>query len=383
MPINVLLADGDQTSARWLKSVLDRDEFAVEIVASAADALERIERSHPDVLVTEATLKDGDMLDTIRRLRGNSATRDLYIIILSAKGKPEDIVSGLHAGANDYIPKRPGAEADLVGKIRAHMSIRKPGMLVPQPPPGRAQIFSFCSAKGGTGTTSICINLAYALSQLEPKAQIAIVDMVLPFGTVGPFLDAELPLTIAKLTQEIAIDQSTMSQYVSKKEPWHLDFLLGATTPQEAAEINVSKLPKIFSTLREMYDYILIDFGRGLSRISLPIIESATGIVILASSDVNTVRATRPLIEYLEMRGVTTDRMFIINNRTAGRMWMTSEEIEKAIGMKPHASIPYTVESMTLAINESTPFLSKFPQHAASTAITDIARTLQTKFRKS
>ena len=135
MPIQVLLADGDQTSARWLKTILDREEFNVDIVSSTSAALKRIGQSQPDVFVTEVNLVDSDGLDMIRRLRGDPTTRDLHIIILSAKGKPENIVDGLQAGANDYIPKRPGAEADLIGKIRAFIAIRQPGKRNPQPPP--------------------------------------------------------------------------------------------------------------------------------------------------------------------------------------------------------------------------------------------------------
>lgn len=381
MPIQVLLADGDQTSARWLKTILDREEFNVDIVPSASATLARMGQSQPDVLVTETNLTDGNGLDVIRRLRGDPTTRDLYIIILSAKGKPEDIVQGLQAGANDYIPKRPGAEADLIGKIRAYITIHRPGKRISQPSPGRAQTLSFCSAKGGTGTTSICLNIAYALARLESKTEIAVIDMVLPFGTVGSFLGAELPMTIAKLTQETSINQSTIEKYVTPKNNWGLHFLLGANEPQEAAEIDVSKLPKIFQILRDMYDYILVDFGRGLSRISLPIIETSTGVVVITTSDMNTVRVTRPLLNYLEVRGVSSDRIFVINNRTVGRMWTTSEEVEKTIGLKPHASIPYAVESMTLSLNDAVPFISKFPEHAASTALTGIARALQDKFR--
>jgi pilus assembly protein CpaE len=382
MPFNVLLADADQTSARWLKTLLDREKFDVAIVPSVAAVFKRVSQAQTDVLVTEITLADGDGLDMIRRLRGDPTTRDLYVILLSAKGKPEDIVNGLQAGANDYIPKRPGAEAELIGKIRALMARSNPTAQVSTPPSSRAQILSFCSAKGGTGTTSVCTNIAYALAQLEPAAEIAVIDMVLPFGTAGLLLGIELPKTIAQLTQASIVDRETVQQYVSQKSNWGFHFLLGANEPQEAAEMDVSKLPKIFQTLREMFDYILIDFGRGLSRISLPVIETSTGVVVIATPDLGAVRATRPLLKYLETRGVALDRIFLITNRTMGRMWTTSDEVEKTIGIKPHATIPYAVESMTVSINETVPFMAKFPDHAASTALAGIAHVLQDKFRQ-
>lgn len=375
MPTKVLIADSDQVTANWLKSILEHAGCEVDVVTSGGTAMLKVMQDPPDHLVLETLLPDGDGLDIVRRLREDALTRDLHVIILSARGTPEDITRGLSAGADDYILKRPGADVELVGKV-----------LVPRMQPQKdtselraahGNILSFISAKGGTGTSSVCVNTAFALAKQNPEAEILIVDMVFPMGTVGLSLGFESHKTLVKLTREPDIDPVLLEKYVSAKTRWGFRIMIGANDPQEATELEVSQIKPFFEMLRSMYDYILVDFGRALSRISLPIIEVSERIVIILTPDISTVKGTRFIMEYLKSLDVSLDRVFVINNRTVGRVWTTTEDIEREIGVKLNATIPYTVEYMTMAINAAVPFMERFPDHSAAASFVDIAQRLQ------
>jgi hypothetical protein len=69
--------------------------------------------------------------------------------------------------------------------------------------------------------------------------------------------------------------------------------------------------------------------------------------------------------------------VFVINNRTVGRVWTTAEDIEREIGTRVSTTIPFTIEYMTMAINAAVPFMERFPDHSASASFTDIAQRLQ------
>ena len=73
------------------------------------------------------------------------------------------------------------------------------------------------------------------------------------------------------------------------------------------------------------------------------------------------------------------NRIILIDNRTVGRVWTTTEDIERELKSPLAATVPYVVEYMTLAINASVPFLDKFPEHAAGLVFTDLARMLQAR----
>ena len=385
MPAKILVVDDDSVTLAWLKAVLEREGYAVSTATRGAAALEQIARDKPDLVVLDRMLPDIDGLEILRHLRQDPATRDLWVVFLSVKDRPEDIVSGLRSGADDYVPKRPGADVELTSKIRGLLTMNRQSLAETAPAPATlGKIFSFCSAKGGTGTTSVCVNIAYALAQQDPRADVLLVDMVFPSGTVGQSIGYESRETVARFTQQVKgkPDRATVEKYVSPVQRWGFRVLLGASDPQEATTLDVSQIVPLFDTLRTMYDYVFVDFGRNLSRISLPIIQASHNIVIILTSDINTVKMTRLTLDYLESLGVSKNQLILINNRTIGRAWISKEETESALKLPLSGTIPNEAEYMTMAINAAVPFVAKFPENAASLMFADFARLLRERAGK-
>ncbi len=376
MSANILILDGDSVTRNWLKSVLERENYAVSAAERGQAALDQIAHERPDLLVMDIMLADMDGLELLRRLRQDPALKELRVIVLSRKASPEDMVAGLSAGADDYLAKRPGADADLVSKIRVLLAMPRAGSTAPQAPSG--QVFAFCSGKGGTGTTSVCVNTAYAMTRLEPTAQVLLVDMVLPVGTVGSSVGYESDRTIAQLSQaQGEMDRALVAQYVSPPTRWGFRVLLSTRDPQEATQLEASQIVPLFDTLRTMYDYVFADFGRTLSRVSLPVMRTAQRIILILGSDVNNVKLSKSMLDYFESLGISRERLLLIANRTVGRVWISKEEIEQQLNLSLAGAIPYEQEHMTLAVNAGTPFVAKFPERTASIAFMDLARLLR------
>jgi len=382
MSAKVLLVDNDTATLTWLKTKLEHEGFEVVTALTAQDALLKVASDTPDVMVFETVLPDLDGLELLRRVTQNASGVTPSLIVLSKKHQPQDIAAALEAGADDYVGKRPGADIELIGKIRGHLGHPRKPLLTPAK---RGHILVFCSSKGGTGTTSICVNVACALAQLEPQARVLVVDMVLPLGTVGLMLGYDSPKTIARLTQEMTggSDRSLIERYGSQPLKWGFRVLLGAHDPQEATSLDVNRVVPLFEMLRLMYDYILVDFGRTLSRISLPIIEMSDRVVLIVTPDVSTVKGAKVIKEYLASRDISASRIFLVNNRTVGRVWTTTEDIERELGIKVSGTIPFVVEYMTMAINAAVPFMDRFPDHAASAMFRQIAQTVRDQIKMS
>ena len=86
--------------------------------ADAAGARRRIFEQRPDLLLLDWMLPDVSGVDLARRLRRETATSDLPIIMLTARGEEEDKIRGLEVGADDYVTK-PFSPRELVARIRA------------------------------------------------------------------------------------------------------------------------------------------------------------------------------------------------------------------------------------------------------------------------
>jgi pilus assembly protein CpaE len=120
------------------------------------------------------------------------------------------------------------------------------------------------------------------------------------------------------------------------------------------------------ASLRKTYDYVLVDLGRSLSKISLPIIQQADVLVLVLSTDISTVNLTKKLWHYLSGQGIQPKRVFPILNRAVGLEGLTKAEAEKILGLDIKLMIPYMMGNFTLANNQNTPISIKFPTDTAT-----------------
>lgn len=114
--MRILIAEDEQTIARALKVMLEKNKFNVDIVHNGVDALDYIQTSHYDALVLDIMMPGMDGLTLLKTVRSDGITTPA--LFLTAKGEIEDRVAGLDAGADDYLPK-PFASSEFLARVRA------------------------------------------------------------------------------------------------------------------------------------------------------------------------------------------------------------------------------------------------------------------------
>jgi two-component system KDP operon response regulator KdpE len=110
----ILVVDDDVQLRRFLRTTLAGHGHSVVEAASVAEALDAIRRVHPDVVLLDLGLPDGDGLAVVRTL---APPERPPIVVLSARGQEGDKVAALDAGAEDYLTKPFGA-SELLARIR-------------------------------------------------------------------------------------------------------------------------------------------------------------------------------------------------------------------------------------------------------------------------
>ena len=126
MPSASILVVEDEAAIQELIGVtLQRAGHAVSHAASAAEASGMIRESLPDLVLLDWMLPDSPGTDFAKRLRADRRTRDLPIIILTARAQEQDKVTGLESGADDYVTK-PFSPRELLARIQAVLRRRAP-----------------------------------------------------------------------------------------------------------------------------------------------------------------------------------------------------------------------------------------------------------------
>ncbi len=118
----ILVAEDDLATRALLRAALERADYVVRDVDNGASALAEITRCPPDVALLDVGMPEMDGLEVTRSLRRMPATALLPIILVTARGRLEDKVAGLDAGASDFITK-PFEPAELLARVRANLRL--------------------------------------------------------------------------------------------------------------------------------------------------------------------------------------------------------------------------------------------------------------------
>jgi two-component system phosphate regulon response regulator PhoB len=114
----VLIVDDEPDILELLRFNLSREGYQVSSAASGEEALGIAQSEIPDLIVLDLMLPGVDGLEVTKILKNNSGTRDIPIVMLTAKGEEADIVTGLELGADDYITK-PFSTRILIARVKA------------------------------------------------------------------------------------------------------------------------------------------------------------------------------------------------------------------------------------------------------------------------
>ncbi|AUI61776.1 response regulator transcription factor [Amycolatopsis sp. BJA-103] len=146
--MRILVVDDDRAVRESLRRSLEFNGYQVELAGDGAQALEAIIANRPDAMVLDVMMPRLDGLEVARRLR--STGDDLPILVLTARDTVSDRVSGLDAGADDYLPK-PFALEELLARLRALLR-----RAIPDPQAGQnAEILAFADLTLDPGTREV------------------------------------------------------------------------------------------------------------------------------------------------------------------------------------------------------------------------------------
>ncbi|QHI70434.1 response regulator transcription factor [Tichowtungia aerotolerans] len=123
---NILIIEDEEDIRELVRYNLKREKFNVLDAESGEEGLLSAARDLPDLILLDLMLPGKDGMQVCRELKQNERTRNIPVIMMTAKGEESDIVSGLELGAEDYVVK-PFSPKVLVARVKAVMRRKSAG----------------------------------------------------------------------------------------------------------------------------------------------------------------------------------------------------------------------------------------------------------------
>ncbi|MCX8231240.1 MAG: phosphate regulon transcriptional regulator PhoB [Alphaproteobacteria bacterium] len=118
MKPHILVVEDEPPLVEVLRYNLEKEGYLVDVAEDGAVALEKVHHRTPDLIILDWMLPELSGIDVCRRLRADPDTKDVPVIMLTARGEEADRVKGLASGADDYVVK-PFSTAELLARVRA------------------------------------------------------------------------------------------------------------------------------------------------------------------------------------------------------------------------------------------------------------------------
>ena len=379
--LSILIIDKDLRSRSFLSASLVREGYAVQVASVGKEGYISALRDHPDVVIFDAGMNDIPPTQLIRKLRADRRTASAVCIALAETANETQMAELTAVSCNEYLVKSQETIQQILALI-GEMDTQAQDVQPSQGNKRRGQqsglLAVFLSAKGGTGTSSLCANIAHNVASTQTDLEIAVMDMVLPIGSISSIVGFKGDFNLAKAASHPLDDLNGehLRQRISPLPSWGFRLLAGAPDPESANSVDASHVPVLIRAFRQTFDATFVDLGRSLSRISIPIILEADVVTIVTGADFNTLSITQVFWNYLQNKGLDAKRVYLLMNRAVGLEGLGKSDAEHIIGMPIQATIPYMGANFMLANNQHLPVLEKMPNDTAAMMLAQVARQI-------
>jgi pilus assembly protein CpaE len=384
--IRVLIVDDIPETRENLRKLLFF-EPDIEVVGAATSGEESVALAtqlKPDVILMDINMPGIDGITATEMITQQLPC--VQVIMMSVQGETDYLRRSMQAGAREFLIK-PFTSEDLVAAIRRIYQLgltRRPKLepttSVPSTPgkdgtgASAGRILTVFSPKGGTGCSTLAINLAVALAQQKQGNKVALVDASLQFGDVAVLLNLQVARSIVDLVPHIDELDGEMLETVLVPHGSGVKVLLAPPRPELADQVTPSLVEKVLTGLRNLMSYVVVDTDSIINDITLTTLDLADRIVLVTTPDIPSIKDAKLFFEVADALEYPSSKTILILNKSDPHSGIRAEDIQASIKHPIVAQLPLDERTATSAANYGVPYVmgntrtTKLAQATASLA---------------
>lgn len=335
MAEKILIVDDDLDTLRLVGLMLQRQGYEIVAASNGHQALVMAQTEKPDIILLDVMMPDMDGVEVTRRLRADPATKDLPIIMFTAKTQVEDKILGFEAGADDYLTK-PTQPRELFAHVKAVLarSSKSKAAAVPATPMERGYMVGALAVRGGLGVSTLVLNLGVALHEQAHK-DVIVAEYRPGQGTISLELGFLRPEGLNRLLQrrpneiDMRMVEAELVNHASG-----IRLMLASPQPRDAQYVGaIANFEAITRQLMFLGRYIVLDLGTSLTPTNEKILPTCDEIIIVVEPVPQTLAQSRALVDDLLAKGIGEGRMTVVLiNRIRSGMQLSWSQVQEQLG---------------------------------------------------
>ena len=374
MTTRILVIDDEPINHQLVARALMPLQCEIHYAENGKGGIAQARSVKPDVIITDVMMPDINGYEVTRILRREPQFAATPILVLTAQSGLQDKLKSFESGADDHLTK-PFDPSELVVRVTSllrrveavklseHKTVLRDG----------AQMIAVHSLRGGTGSSTLAVNLGVALTSLWREPTI-LLDLSMTAGQVALMLNAPLKRTWADIAHYSAsdLDADSLNSVVGTHESG-LHFIAAPTFPSEVDTLRSETLAAALQIFKTQYEYIVADLPHDFSEFSIQTLDTANVILMVASPDMASIRAMIAAIDTYDKLGYPKDKIKFVLSAPFPHSSLTKEKIETGLGISALATIPYVQDVLVDAINLGQPPVYQKPNELISGLLEDFA----------
>ncbi len=344
-PLNVVLVGIAEDLIPALRHELANASVEVECefhsALMAIDCL-RHYRKQPRVLLVQ--IGADCEADTIRRL--TTELSGWPILALLPSQKTEDFLRVNRAGAVQVVPL-PLDSLDLQQAISVVGSHADKDSL-------DRHVFAVTGAVGGSGATTVAVNLAYEISQILEQSTI-LAELTLQMGSLASMLDVQARFTLPHLIREIQRVDDFLVEKTLVPVTERLRILAGPQELNSIPSVLPEHLVKIVGCLKKLAEVTLLDMPGTFDELEFEVLKACDQVIVVANQTIPSIKSLKLFCESLSEERVVHSLWVVLNRYDPATKGFTCDDVKDMLGIARVLTVTNDFNAANLAVNKGKP----------------------------